>query len=149
MVEFGFITAVYGFNKSHERNQLWNELISLSQTINNPWIALGDFNATKFADERIGGAPPVLADLRDFNHCIDCCSLSDLRSIGQSLSWNNSAKSSEPKWRRLDRALVNIDWLCQFPYSFAEYKPPGLSDHSPLVVQIYPIPSLGGKPLDS
>ncbi|XP_077214051.1 uncharacterized protein LOC143848882 [Tasmannia lanceolata] len=61
--------------------------------------------------------------------------LTDLRAHGQTLSWNNSSKSGNWKLRRLDRALVNSEWLVNYPRSFNAYHHQGLSDHSPLIIQ--------------
>ncbi|XP_077226320.1 uncharacterized protein LOC143859524 [Tasmannia lanceolata] len=124
-----------------ERHSLWEDLSNISLHINRPWIVLGDFNTTRF-----GGANPILSHLADFNQCIDNCRLADLRLIGQDLSWNNSPQSSEVKFRKLDRALVNIEWLCDFPTSFAEYRAPWLSDHTPIIVHIRPYSGNGKKP---
>ncbi|XP_077228445.1 uncharacterized protein LOC143861405 [Tasmannia lanceolata] len=139
------LTVVYARNKGHERHSLWEDLVELSQNIDTPWIVIGDFNTTRFTEERLGGAGPVHSDLNDFNQCIDECSLADLKSVGQLLSWHNNVQDSEIKWRRLDRALVNIEWLCEFPSSFADYKAPWLSDHSPIVVQLKPHTGEGKK----
>ncbi|XP_077232625.1 uncharacterized protein LOC143869974 [Tasmannia lanceolata] len=72
----------------------------------------------------------------EFNCWIDNNSLSDLRSFGQSLSWNNRSNNGDIKLRRLDRALINEEWLFLYPSSFVSYHLPGLSDHSPMITQI-------------
>ncbi|XP_077231897.1 uncharacterized protein LOC143865141 [Tasmannia lanceolata] len=111
-----------------------------------PWIALGDFNITRFADKRWGGADPNISDMNEFNDCIEDCSLLDLRSVGQILSWNNRSRTGNLKLRRLDRALVNEEWLQVFPTSYVHYKNPGLSDHAPIIVPTSPVHNTGGKP---
>ncbi|XP_077248588.1 uncharacterized protein LOC143888144 [Tasmannia lanceolata] len=135
------VTAVYARNKGHESHSL----VELSQNIDTPWIVIGDFNTARFTKERLGGVGPVHSDLNDFNQCIHECSLVDLKSVGQLLSWHNNVQDSEIKWRHLDRALVNIEWLCEFPSSFADYKAPWLSDHSPIIVQLKPHTGEGKK----
>ncbi|XP_077231899.1 uncharacterized protein LOC143865142 [Tasmannia lanceolata] len=74
--------------------------------------------------------------LGDFNECIDCCSLHDLKCMGQTVSWSNSPKTSELKLRRLDRALVNDEWINTLTDSFAIYRYPGTSDHAPLIIHL-------------
>ncbi|XP_077229955.1 uncharacterized protein LOC143862934 [Tasmannia lanceolata] len=101
------LSAIYAANDASERRQLWSSLVGLASAAQVPWIALGDFNITRFADERCGGAAPNTSDMNDFNSCIEDCSLLDLRSVGQTLSWNNSSRTGHLKLRRLDRALVN------------------------------------------
>ncbi|XP_077252531.1 uncharacterized protein LOC143891921 [Tasmannia lanceolata] len=73
-------------------------------------------------------------------------SIDSIGTIGHPLSWNNRASYSELKYARLDRALVNDFWIQDHPLSFAEYKPPGVSDHSPIIVSLKEYTSLGPKP---
>ncbi|XP_077215426.1 uncharacterized protein LOC143849980 isoform X2 [Tasmannia lanceolata] len=129
-----------------QRRDLWAAMVDVSQHIQRPWISLGDFNAIRYVDERWRGGDPVLADMNDFNTCIDDCSLTDLKSVGQVLSWHNSSRVGNIKLRRLDRALVNVDWLSDFPNSFAHYKNSGLSDHAPIIVNLSPTQGSGSKP---
>ncbi|XP_077251745.1 uncharacterized protein LOC143890965 [Tasmannia lanceolata] len=82
----------------------------------------------------------------DFNCCINNCSLADLRSIGHPLSWSNRASLSERKYARLDRALINDIWLQDYPLASAEYRAPGISDHSPIVISLKEQSGLGPKP---
>ncbi|XP_077232350.1 uncharacterized protein LOC143869039 [Tasmannia lanceolata] len=140
------LSAIYASNDAPERRQLWSSLVGLVPAAPVPWIALGDFNITRFADERWGGADPNTSDMNEFNACIEDCSLLDLRSVGQTLSWTNSSRTGHLKLRRLDRALVNEEWLHGFPISYVHYKNPGLSDHSPIIVSTSPVQSTGGKP---
>ncbi|XP_077252336.1 uncharacterized protein LOC143891678 [Tasmannia lanceolata] len=52
------------------------------------------------------------------------------------LSWSNSPKTSELKLRRLDRALVNDEWINTLTDSFAIYRYPGTFDHAPLIIHL-------------
>ncbi|XP_077237123.1 uncharacterized protein LOC143878767 [Tasmannia lanceolata] len=130
------LTCIYARNKVIDRRVLWNQLHSISLNIVLPWITTGDFNVTRFSDERIGGANPNAVEMDEFNNWVDSCYLFDLRSQGQSLSWNNRSKTGNLKLRRLDRAMVNSAWLENFPRSTNSYHHPGLSDHSPLIIQL-------------
>ncbi|XP_077252323.1 uncharacterized protein LOC143891665 [Tasmannia lanceolata] len=140
------LTAVYGRNYGGDRKALWENLELVNAAIQGPWIVLGDFNVIRSYDERSGGSPHKQNDIEDFNSCIYNCCLANLRSIGHSLSWNNRATMSERKYARLDRALVNDLWLQDFPLGFAEYRPPGISDHSPIIVSLNTHTSLAPKP---
>lgn len=55
-------TFVYSSNDIHERQQLFDELGVLSQSISSPWIILGDFNCISQFDERLG-SPVRLAEV--------------------------------------------------------------------------------------
>jgi len=46
-------------------------------------LTLGcDFKIARFSDEKIGGKSLTLQKLKDFNDCIQQCSLVDIKSIG-------------------------------------------------------------------
>ncbi|XP_074301074.1 uncharacterized protein LOC141632427 [Silene latifolia] len=40
-------------------------------------------------------------------------------------------------WSKIDRALANPSWLAKFPATSANFLPPGISDHSPILVTIF------------
>ncbi|XP_077226456.1 uncharacterized protein LOC143859720 [Tasmannia lanceolata] len=144
---FSFLlTAVYAHNSGSSRRVLWEDIRLIASGHSENWIVLGDFNTTRFSDERFGGALPVSKDLEDFNNCIIDCSLTDLKALGSQFSWNNKSRSNNLKLRTLDRALVNHDWINSFPLSTAQFLPPGLSDHAPIVVNLQNHQSLGAKP---
>ncbi|XP_077226473.1 uncharacterized protein LOC143888949 [Tasmannia lanceolata] len=129
------LTFVYATNSGNERRLLWDSLDSIAPTNRIPWgisMVLGDFNVIRFAEESVGGAEPNRIEMADFNECIDCCSLHDLKCMGQTLSWSNSPKTSELKLRRLDRALVNDEWINTLIDSFAIYR----YDHAPLIIHL-------------
>ena len=50
----GHITVVYGLNAQGERDSLWKELTDL-QLFSTPWLVTGDFNTSRFIDEKVGG----------------------------------------------------------------------------------------------
>ncbi|XP_077249405.1 uncharacterized protein LOC143888906 [Tasmannia lanceolata] len=101
-----------------------------------PWISHRDFNVIRYLNEKFDGADLVRTDLEEFNNFIINCSLTDLKSLGQTLSWSNSSKSGDYKLRRLDRAIVNDDWLEHFPSSSANFNNPLISDHSPIIIHL-------------
>ncbi|KAK1269630.1 hypothetical protein QJS04_geneDACA018517 [Acorus gramineus] len=79
-----------------------------------------------------------------FNSCIQSCSLQDLKAIGYTLSWNNRQDSRI--MYRLDRILVNNQFINAYPHSIVNYPTPGISDHSPLQVTYDPVVPTGPKP---
>ncbi|XP_077252483.1 uncharacterized protein LOC143891864 [Tasmannia lanceolata] len=100
----------------------------------------------RFCDERYGGAGPIQEDIREFNSCIYDCYLSDLKALGHTFSWSNKSSPENLKLRKLDRALVNEEWLRCYPHSLANFKNPGLSDHCPIIIQSLEANVHGSKP---
>ncbi|XP_077242405.1 uncharacterized protein LOC143882910 [Tasmannia lanceolata] len=83
--------------------------------------------------------------MEEFNECISNCALSDLRSNGNNWTWHNRSQFNR-KIAKLDRSLVNDLWLQHFHHSYAEFLPPGISDHCPISIAMNMHQSLGPKP---
>ncbi|XP_074277583.1 uncharacterized protein LOC141601217 [Silene latifolia] len=132
------ITFVYGYNDPRARVGLWDKLSYISSTMVLAWVVLGDFNVVRRLNERAGPNPPANQDIIDFNACLANCYLDDIHSMGSEFTWTNKQDVGTRTWARLDRVLVNPDWLTMFPTSYATSLPPGVSDHSPLVVTVAP-----------
>nr|VDD29188.1 unnamed protein product [Brassica oleracea] len=72
--------------------------------------------------------------------------MADLRYQGSCYTWTNSSPSN-PTTKKLDRALVNCQWLQSYPNSVASFLPFEFSDHSPCLIDLScPLPSSGTKP---
>ncbi|XP_074315004.1 uncharacterized protein LOC141651181 [Silene latifolia] len=126
-------TLVYGLNKAAERESLWSCLRQYQRSILGPWMVCGDFNAMSI-DERIGGAKVTRADIVPLAEVIHDCQLFDLKAIGAFFTWNNKHKTGERVYSRVDRVLVNDDWINDYPDSVANFLPEGLFDHCPCLI---------------
>ncbi|XP_074305709.1 uncharacterized protein LOC141640930 [Silene latifolia] len=128
------LTVVYGSNDAAERNALWTGLIAARTST--PWLVMGDFNVVRCPSEKLGPHPPILHEMMDFNSCLISCNLDDIAGTGADMTWTNKQDSLTRVWSKLDRALVNQQWITSFPTSHALFLESGLSDHSPVVVQV-------------
>ncbi|XP_074293555.1 uncharacterized protein LOC141620634 [Silene latifolia] len=128
------VSLVYGFNAAKDRERLWSALRATRTTL--PWIVRGGFNIVRSPEEKLSPNPSVLQDMLDFNSCLFSCCLDDLNNTGINLTWTNKQDLQSRVWSKLDRALVNLAWLSQFPSSHAVFKEAGLSDHSPVIVYV-------------
>ncbi|KAJ8419740.1 hypothetical protein Cgig2_015758 [Carnegiea gigantea] len=52
-------------NLEEQRIPLWEDLVALSQTLEDPWCVLGDFNSVLHQGERIGGLDVTDGDTKD------------------------------------------------------------------------------------
>ncbi|XP_074298086.1 uncharacterized protein LOC141628900 [Silene latifolia] len=127
-----YVTFVYGFNKIEERVLLWNDLMRVA--VMEPWIVLGDFNNVLYMDEKIG-LPVRECETIPFQNTIDNCGLQDMKSTGSFLTWNNKQPSDTRVFSRIDRTLVNDEWINKWPDYFAYYAPEGDYDHCPCFIQ--------------
>lgn len=59
-------TLVYAKCDDQLRLEIWEDLYSIADDINSPWLIGGDFNVVLNEEEKIGGLPMVEADFEDF-----------------------------------------------------------------------------------
>ncbi|XP_074265860.1 uncharacterized protein LOC141588311 [Silene latifolia] len=130
-----YVTMVYGSNDGAHRERLWDALRSVSGSVTN-WLVLGDFNIVRDMGERIGPNPPSVTEMMAFNQCLLDCSLDDAHSFGFEHTWTNKRDPTARIWSRLDRVLLNTEWLTQYPTTHVQILPSGISDHSPLLVEV-------------
>ncbi|XP_043697107.1 uncharacterized protein LOC122647867, partial [Telopea speciosissima] len=143
---FFFCTVVYALNSVVARKELWEDVGAIASAIINPWVVLGDFNVIRSNSEKIGGDPVRIEAMDDFNSFIDGAGLLDLKWKGEALTWNNRQVGDARICCKLDRVLVNLAWMDVFRSSDATFYPPGLSDHSPVVVAVVDKADFGPKP---
>ncbi|XP_074297834.1 uncharacterized protein LOC141628615 [Silene latifolia] len=129
-------TLVYGFNKAAERESLWHSIREYHMGINGPWMVCGDFNAILDYNERIGGAPVSYADVLPLAQVAQDCNLVDLKATGAFFTWNNKHEIGDKVYSRIDRVMINDDWITTFPDSVANFLPEGLFDHCPCLISL-------------
>ncbi|XP_059294628.1 uncharacterized protein LOC132047627 [Lycium ferocissimum] len=127
-------TFVYVYNMKEDRKELWDHLSQLSGNHKEPWIVLGDFNVVLHREDRLGGNPVTLVEVTDFQNCIDNCGLEEIANSGSQYTWND--KQDARIFSKIDKVLVNGEWVDQMPDITAHILPEGISDHCPLVVQM-------------
>ncbi|XP_074283670.1 uncharacterized protein LOC141608207 [Silene latifolia] len=129
-----YFTSVYGYNKLAQRSELWKSLGHYSDQIDGPWIVGGDFNNVLQPLERIG-SDVTLAEIRPFQQCLLHCDLTDIKAIGSYYTWNNKHDVDTRVYNRIDRCLINADWMNVYPDSYAFFMPEGEFDHCPCVIR--------------
>ncbi|CAN0912663.1 hypothetical protein LINGRAPRIM_LOCUS555 [Linum grandiflorum] len=118
------VTFVYGTPRRLDRTALWDELVAISDHVNGPWLVLGDFNATLTSTDKQGGEEFSIPQSEDFTECLDRCALFDLGFAGPRFTWRRTNLLV-----RLDRAVVNEEWLFHFPESANFHLPRVKSNH--------------------
>ncbi|XP_020702620.1 uncharacterized protein LOC110114178 [Dendrobium catenatum] len=84
-------------------------------------------------NEKAGGTPLSYARLSELNSMIFNAGLHDLSSVGHFFTWHNQQQQN-PIHIKLDRVIVNDNWLTYFPHTFYKVDDPDCSDHSPLIL---------------
>lgn len=130
---------VYAFNTTIERRSLWEELLQIqSMFVTNvqlPWCLMGDFNTFINHFETNGVLPQRHGMVSDFKNCLQQLGVTDLRYQGEIFTWWD-CNLDQPLMMKLDRVLVNANWIEKFDHSLATFLPRGLSDHCPATVQL-------------
>lgn len=126
-----FFTCVYGDPVRARRREVWNRLVHIGLMRDEPWLLTGDFNELLSNDEKLGGDVREDSTFWDFRSMVQECKVRELRTTGNSLSWEGVR---EQVWVqcRLDRSFGNDGWFHLFPKSITEYQSMWASDHRPL-----------------
>ncbi|KAL9672970.1 hypothetical protein QQ045_029223 [Rhodiola kirilowii] len=131
---FGLI-VVYASNNRSDRRMMWEEIEKAGKNFNGCWLCMGDFNCIKYQNDKLNGNRVRDADVGDFRKFLSNTGLQDLPSSGYHYTWsNNHVNPLERIWCKLDRALGNQQWFDDMEEAQAVFLPPGISDHSPVLV---------------
>ncbi|XP_074301287.1 uncharacterized protein LOC141632661 [Silene latifolia] len=127
-------TMVYAFNDTIARKDLWSDVSTYSANITGPWLLCGDCNCVLTPTEILGGQTTI-EEMEDFQACVDHCALLDSPATGSFYTWNKKQDPSTRVYSRLDRVLVNQEWLQARPDAYANFFNEGYFDHSPCIIQ--------------
>lgn len=73
--------------------------------------------------------PVVPMGMRDFQEAVNHCSLTDMQSHGPLFTWCNKRDGDELICKKLDRVLVNDQWIAEYQQSYEVFEAGGCSDH--------------------
>lgn len=133
-----FCTIVYASNSGIERRQLWKEIEAYKQvTDGNSWVILGDFNVTLEVNEHSNGSSMHSTDMMEFKRCVEKVEIEDLLSSGFQYTWTKSLRNPNCKTlKKLERVMVNENFLDTFRTAHSVFLPYIISDHSPAILII-------------
>ncbi|KAJ0987028.1 hypothetical protein J5N97_005384 [Dioscorea zingiberensis] len=128
------ISTVYNAQRLEDQKVAWAELQGLSDKVG-PWIIAGDFNAISGPQDRQGGDFHPCMKSVHFNAFIYNNHLTELNYSGSMFIWCNNQSGLARRWARLDRLLVNHQWLETVPNYAVKHLPRSQSDHNPVLLQ--------------
>lgn len=128
------VVNVYGPRNVRARRSVWSELADVMEDSEGAWILIGDYNAVRVQEERLNsGFDPVCANaLNDF---IVEAGLYEFAMSGQKYTY---CKSKSRKMSKIDRCLVNQEFVDLWADSCFMALPRFLFDHSPIVLVTNP-----------
>ena len=102
------------------------------------WLLVGDFNITVHPLESFNSSGPhvISADMREFIEVREQLAIFDHAYSGPLFTWFNKQQKGFLA-RKLDRALVNDDWISRFANSTVEFLSPEVSDHCLVIVSLH------------
>ncbi|XP_026378158.1 uncharacterized protein LOC113272552 [Papaver somniferum] len=131
------VTFFYGSNDIIQRRFLWSTIRAFDGANAKPWILLGDFNYMLEGCDRITKTDVTSAQYSDFRDCVQDSHIFYLRYSGCFYTWSNKQEGDTRIASKIDRFMVNMEWLDIFAESSAKFLNLGISDHSPAIVSIF------------
>lgn len=106
--------------------------MNFSQNSIGPWMVAGDFNVVAHEEEKLGRGMRHRPAVEEFNAFITLCGLHDPGFQGNQFTWCGGGR--QKTWCRLDRVLINSEFVNDFPQLRVQHLPSEASDHCPLLV---------------
>ncbi|KAF9603421.1 hypothetical protein IFM89_036122 [Coptis chinensis] len=130
------LSCVYGNSKPFIRKIQWTVLPLLKPQNDEQLIVTGDFNEAATREEKQGGQQFNFVQAMPFLDMIAACEFIDLGFIGTAFTWTNQQCGRRRVWERLDRILVNAEWMSKFPAAKAYHEMSTSSDHKFLLLKV-------------
>ncbi|KAF9623735.1 hypothetical protein IFM89_004816 [Coptis chinensis] len=127
VMSFVHASCAYGI-----RRELWDELSFLGSGCA-AWAIVGDFNIVTSSTERKGGGILCFAAVTEFNSFIHSNALVDSTTMGFKYSWCNKRIGAQRMYQKIDKILVNQQWIDSSAGWRSRIMKRKLSDHSPIV----------------
>lgn len=112
-----WISGIYARCNALERLELWDKLMELKEECNCLWIIGGDFNVILNEEEKLGGLEFEQTEAIDFGFFINNCELEELKFSGSKFTWWDSKAAEDCIFKRLEKILVNQEFMNLFPAS--------------------------------
>ncbi|KAJ8431637.1 hypothetical protein Cgig2_001960 [Carnegiea gigantea] len=129
------VTHLSTNKRFHITQPLWAALQHLSSSIQGAWCLLGDFNAILSKKDYFGGNIVTDHDIQEMSNFMMNCEVQEMPSSGAFFTWTNKTI-----WSKIDGVFINNLWHEEFDYTLAKFLPHGLSDHTPILIQLHKPP---------
>ncbi|KAF9607897.1 hypothetical protein IFM89_003601 [Coptis chinensis] len=138
-VEEATVSLVHARSPYVHRRALWDELTTLGINVG-AWVVASDFNVVTMATERKGGRSPCQLAVNEFIKFINNNALLDSINLGYKFSWCNKRLGDKRMLQKIDRILVNQQWIDIAAGWKSKILTRKFSDHLPVVGWLTTIP---------
>ncbi|KAK9942560.1 hypothetical protein M0R45_008218 [Rubus argutus] len=128
----------YGPPYTDAKEEFWESVKNLATNDDCPWNCLSDFNEILTNEEKEGGLSHTWNHPRYLRGFMDLNGLIDVGFSGPKFMWENRRTGTELIRERLDRAIVNSQWLTSWPNTSVDHAARVGSDHCPLIIKPTP-----------
>ncbi|XP_062080436.1 uncharacterized protein LOC133785198 [Humulus lupulus] len=128
------LSVVYGSNQLEIRRDLWSELSAVSLPVK-PWLIIGDFNSVFDSADRMGGKTISPNEFEDARKWLDLGHVEEMKLLGSYYTWSNNQDGTNRIFSKLDRVIINEDWLDTFPNVNAIANWEVVSDHCAIILK--------------
>ncbi|KAJ1405016.1 Zinc knuckle CX2CX4HX4C [Sesbania bispinosa] len=136
-------TFVYGNPIPSHRRQLWDHIRLLRSFRGGAWNLVGDFNDILHPEDKEGLRPPNMQTMRRFQEFVRDSELMDFELKGNKFTRFSNPRQGVITRERIDRVLVSSSWRVLFLNASACALPAISSDHSPIILDVWPTESSG------
>ncbi|KAL4343646.1 hypothetical protein AHAS_Ahas11G0099200 [Arachis hypogaea] len=120
---------VFGVHSREEKIHVWEELSYMIGLCQVPYCVIGEFNEIVNVEKR-KDTSSLSMSMEEFKFWIQDLQLVDLLLTDRKFTWFRGRSCS-----RIDRAVVSMEWLEEFPEIRLRGRLRGLSDHCPIIVE--------------
>ncbi|XP_026428297.1 uncharacterized protein LOC113324188 [Papaver somniferum] len=129
-----FLSCVYGSPYIDEQPEKWKYIKNLSSSVFIPWVLIGDLNITMNSSDRNTNVNSTPSEVLDYIRQSD---LQDMGFIGNQFTRTRNSHGTGKIKSRLDKALVNSDWLINYPDSTLKHLTRLGPDHVLIMLSLY------------
>lgn len=126
-------TMVYAPMVRNLKQVFWEEIRTYKGAQDLQWIVGGDFNAIFDLEDKMSVVPNLL-DIRNANELLQDLGLLEPLAFGRKFTWTNG--EVDLIWVKLDRFLINNEWVAHFPKLIQNSLPRLGSDHVPIRLEV-------------
>ncbi|XP_074278432.1 uncharacterized protein LOC141602021 [Silene latifolia] len=130
-----YIMFIYGESAFQYRSSLWDHISNVISGCT-PFLVIGDFNQVEFYTDKLGGSSSIRGQV-DFTTWKFQNGLVDIPFFGPRFTWMNGQFGDNCIMERLDRAYATHEWFDMFPHTSLLNLPILISDHSPIILQLF------------